>query len=303
MAAAMMVAAPITAKADEIELSTESAGLWWKEGRPHAEAVNGIAEEGYIYTIPTLVYDGEDYSIPGGMDLMFEEESVPDYRQPGGGYKIKTVRMYYDDGCNWWWSVDGDTTYDWTGEEDDYGTYCDFTVDYNGMAYSGCYFSAQLDWDATDDGYGKEWYLFTVIVPQGYDDGIELTIKGGKMENGEAVVDESSRISFFLNGSSAAPTQPAPDTTATDEQPTPDTATAEEQPTPDTATTDEQPTPDAATTTYDGTIYTTKPGDNLSKIAKELYGDSKLWRNIYEMNKDVIKNPNVLYANMQLILP
>ena len=39
------------------------------------------------------------------------------------------------------------------------------------------------------------------------------------------------------------------------------------------------------------------------KIAKELYGDKNLWTAIYELNKDLIKNPNVIYANMQLQLP
>lgn len=52
----------------------------------------------------------------------------------------------------------------------------------------------------------------------------------------------------------------------------------------------------------DGT-YTVKKGDTLSKIAKEVYGDKNEWRNIYEANKNTIKNANILYAGQQLILP
>lgn len=50
-------------------------------------------------------------------------------------------------------------------------------------------------------------------------------------------------------------------------------------------------------------IYTVKRDDNLSKIAKEVYGDSNEWRTIYEANKDTIKDANILYAGQQLILP
>ncbi len=49
--------------------------------------------------------------------------------------------------------------------------------------------------------------------------------------------------------------------------------------------------------------YTTKPGDNLSKIAKEIYGDPIKWRLIYESNKDQIKDPNLIWANQTFIIP
>lgn len=50
-------------------------------------------------------------------------------------------------------------------------------------------------------------------------------------------------------------------------------------------------------------IYTTKRGDNLSKIAKEVYGDGMLWKIIYEANKNQIKDPNRIFANQQLVIP
>ena len=49
--------------------------------------------------------------------------------------------------------------------------------------------------------------------------------------------------------------------------------------------------------------YTTKTGDDLSKIAKMIYGDALKWREIYERNKEQIKDPNVIYANQTLIIP
>lgn len=60
--------------------------------------------------------------------------------------------------------------------------------------------------------------------------------------------------------------------------------------------------PTATVHAEDG-IYTVKRGDNLSKIAQEVYGDKSEWRTIYEANKGTIKDANILYAGQQLILP
>lgn len=49
--------------------------------------------------------------------------------------------------------------------------------------------------------------------------------------------------------------------------------------------------------------YTVAPGDNLSKIAKNQYGDSSKWRVIYEANKDIISNPNQIWPGQTLVLP
>lgn len=51
------------------------------------------------------------------------------------------------------------------------------------------------------------------------------------------------------------------------------------------------------------TTYTVKGGDNLSKIAKNLTGNSANWKAIYEQNKGVIGgNPNLIYAGQQLVI-
>lgn len=51
------------------------------------------------------------------------------------------------------------------------------------------------------------------------------------------------------------------------------------------------------------TSYTVKPGDSLSKIAKELWGDAKRWHEIFEANRDQIKDPNLIRVGQQLRIP
>ena len=49
--------------------------------------------------------------------------------------------------------------------------------------------------------------------------------------------------------------------------------------------------------------YVVKRGDTLSGIAKEVYGDGKKWREIYEANKDKIKDPDLIQVGWELRLP
>jgi len=49
--------------------------------------------------------------------------------------------------------------------------------------------------------------------------------------------------------------------------------------------------------------YVVKPGDTLSGIAKAVYGDWKHWKDIYEANKDKIKNPDLIQVGWELKLP
>ncbi|MDE6890292.1 MAG: LysM peptidoglycan-binding domain-containing protein [Lachnospiraceae bacterium] len=49
--------------------------------------------------------------------------------------------------------------------------------------------------------------------------------------------------------------------------------------------------------------YTVQDGDNLKKIAKQLYGDSSKWEVIYEANKGSIKNPNLIYEGQVFAIP
>jgi nucleoid-associated protein YgaU len=51
------------------------------------------------------------------------------------------------------------------------------------------------------------------------------------------------------------------------------------------------------------TIYVVKKGDTLSAIAKQFYGKAGRWREIYEANRDVIENPNLIRPGWKLRIP
>lgn len=51
------------------------------------------------------------------------------------------------------------------------------------------------------------------------------------------------------------------------------------------------------------TFYTVKRGDSLSKIAKKMYGDAKLYKVIFEANKPMLKNPNMIFPGQSLRIP
>jgi len=53
----------------------------------------------------------------------------------------------------------------------------------------------------------------------------------------------------------------------------------------------------------EGILYTSKKGDTLSGIAKTMYGDLKLYPEIFEANTDVLTNPDVLKPDTQLFIP
>jgi len=50
-------------------------------------------------------------------------------------------------------------------------------------------------------------------------------------------------------------------------------------------------------------FYTVKKGDSLSKIAKAVLGDATKWPKLFEANKEVIKNPDLIYPGQQLRIP
>jgi len=49
--------------------------------------------------------------------------------------------------------------------------------------------------------------------------------------------------------------------------------------------------------------YTVQNGDSLSKIAKREYGDAQQWRRIYEANRDLIQNPDLIYPGQVFRIP
>jgi nucleoid-associated protein YgaU len=50
-------------------------------------------------------------------------------------------------------------------------------------------------------------------------------------------------------------------------------------------------------------IYEVKPGDSLSKIAKNEYGNANAWPKIFEANKDILKDPNKIFPGQKLKIP
>ena len=50
-------------------------------------------------------------------------------------------------------------------------------------------------------------------------------------------------------------------------------------------------------------FYTVKKGDYLSKIAKEVYGDAKKYPIIFEANKPMLKDPDLIYPGQVLVIP
>jgi nucleoid-associated protein YgaU len=50
-------------------------------------------------------------------------------------------------------------------------------------------------------------------------------------------------------------------------------------------------------------FYTVKKGDTLSKIAKECYGDPMKYPTIFEANKPMLEDPNLIYPGQVLRIP
>lgn len=50
-------------------------------------------------------------------------------------------------------------------------------------------------------------------------------------------------------------------------------------------------------------VYTVVKGDCLWKIAKKVYNDASMWTVIYNANKALIKNPNLIYVDQKLEIP
>jgi nucleoid-associated protein YgaU len=50
-------------------------------------------------------------------------------------------------------------------------------------------------------------------------------------------------------------------------------------------------------------IYVVQRGDSLSKIAQEVYGDSSRWREIFDANREQIKDPKLIRPGQELRIP
>lgn len=50
-------------------------------------------------------------------------------------------------------------------------------------------------------------------------------------------------------------------------------------------------------------FYTVKKGDSLSKIAREFYGEASKYPQIFEANKPMLKDPDLIYPGQMLRIP
>lgn len=114
---------------------------------------------------------------------------------------------------------------------------------------------------------GMENYQITDDAEEGFDITVTVSLKQYRHYGTKTVTIQP------------APT-PAETPTATVEQPQRETSQAPQQ-----------------------TTYTVKSGDCLWNIAKKYLGDGSRYNEIYELNKDKITNPNLIYPNQVLTLP
>ncbi|MDD5006372.1 MAG: peptidoglycan DD-metalloendopeptidase family protein [Candidatus Omnitrophica bacterium] len=60
-----------------------------------------------------------------------------------------------------------------------------------------------------------------------------------------------------------------------------------------------QPQPNPVSPQY----YLVRPGDTLWKIAEKFYGSGIYWSRIFELNRDKIKNPGLIFPLQKLLIP
>jgi LysM repeat protein len=49
--------------------------------------------------------------------------------------------------------------------------------------------------------------------------------------------------------------------------------------------------------------YTVKPGDTLSKISRDFYGDANQYTKIFNANRNVLRDPNTINPGQELVIP
>jgi len=59
----------------------------------------------------------------------------------------------------------------------------------------------------------------------------------------------------------------------------------------------------SANASSSGRTYKVQPGDTLSKIAKEVYGNSNEYNRIFAANRDKLDHPDKIQAGQELVIP
>lgn len=60
---------------------------------------------------------------------------------------------------------------------------------------------------------------------------------------------------------------------------------------------------EAAGELTESNFYDVKPGDNLSKISKQVYGDPNKYNVIFEANRPMLVHPDKIYPGQKLVIP
>ncbi len=66
---------------------------------------------------------------------------------------------------------------------------------------------------------------------------------------------------------------------------------------------DDEEVPGEEETPVEGGVYVVVKGDSLWEIAKHELGDSSRWNEIYELNRDTIRDPRVIRIGQEILLP
>lgn len=61
--------------------------------------------------------------------------------------------------------------------------------------------------------------------------------------------------------------------------------------------------PDSTPTGPPSRVYTVRKGDTLSAIAKTHLGDASRWPEIFELNRDVVDDPDRIFPGQVLLIP
>jgi len=144
---------------------------------------------------------------------------------------------------------------------------------------------------AVDEVAGRWAYVSVVAAPEQISDEVLDTIRGAGAQLVERVVGETieqtkskldelaHRGQRFLTAVAPAPPQEEPPTAPGEEpEQSPGNGTGQE-------------------------TYVVRPGDTLSRIAQELYGDFRFWSLIYDANRDQISDPSLIRVGMELQIP
>ena len=67
--------------------------------------------------------------------------------------------------------------------------------------------------------------------------------------------------------------------------------------------TDNKPAGNAPDTSPVGQFHEVQKGETLSKIAEKYYGDPGLYKDIFEANRNILKDPNKIFPGQKLRIP